>query len=90
MINDPRSHLIPEAAEAALDPTSSPWSRRPEITLGLRIVQNGCVIWVSAKNVGPSFTAPPEAVATTIDQAVERFRDMLTKVWPQDRRGGMG
>lgn len=82
---DPRSVFnLPGAADPS-EPTD-PWSHRPSITIGIRLVDNGAIIYCNARNVGPQFNIPPESVATSIDQAVDRFRDMIQKVWPQSAK----
>lgn len=69
-----------------LTPAERLWSQRASITIGVRIVDNGVLIYTIGQGQGPGMDmlkAPPERVAVTLDQAVEHFREMLSRVWPQ-------
>lgn len=59
---------------------------RRELNVHVRIVDNGALLYLSGVAPGISPTQqPPERVAVTIDQAVEQFRELLTKVWPTQK-----
>jgi hypothetical protein len=58
--------------------------QRPQIVIGVRLVDNGALLWIGGSNLAAeTFKAPPERVATTLDQAVEQFRELLSQVWPK-------
>ena len=75
-INPTHFGVSQSAAESLMQP-------RRELNVHVRIVDNGALLYLSGIAPGISPTQqPPERVAVTIDQAVEQFRELLTKVWP--------
>lgn len=70
------------SSDGPAPPPTDPWAHRPQITLGVRLVDNGALIYATARNTGPQFKAPPESVARSVDEAVEIVRRLLQQVWP--------